>query len=60
MNAADHNDKANIFSLLAGDRRTKTMMLWMTFFFCFICLYFLMSWLPKLVINSGLSESLGV
>jgi hypothetical protein len=53
------------FSYLMGRRRvlleyrSKTLFLWLTFF-CFICLYFLMSWLPNLVINSGLSESQGV
>jgi len=42
------------------DRRADTLMLWGAFFFCFISLYFLMSWIPKLVVTSGLSESKGV
>ncbi len=53
-------EKANVLSLLTEDRRVKTLTLWSTFFFCFICLYFLMSWIPKLVVNAGLSESQGV
>jgi len=53
-------EKANVLSLLTESRRLTTITLWSTFFFCFICLYFLMSWIPKLVVNSGLSESEGV
>jgi len=52
--------KASVFSLLAPSMRTKTIQLWATFFLVFVSLYFLMSWLPKLVINAGLSESSGV
>ncbi|NHN36381.1 MFS transporter [Pseudomaricurvus alcaniphilus] len=55
-----HGDKANVLSLLTEARRGKTINLWLTFFFCFICLYFLMSWIPKLVVNAGLSETQGV
>ena len=55
-----HSDKANVFSLLTKERRVKTLNLWTCFFFCFICLYFMLSWIPKLVVNSGLTESEGV
>ena len=53
-------NKAHVFSLLSKSLRTKTLTLWTTFFFCFICLYFLMSWIPKLVVDAGMSESEGV
>ncbi|MFT6958237.1 MAG: AAHS family 4-hydroxybenzoate transporter-like MFS transporter [Halieaceae bacterium] len=52
--------KANVLSLLTPDRRARTIQLWLTFFFCFITLYFLMSWLPKLVVLAGMSEAEGV
>jgi benzoate transport len=52
--------KANVLSLLQGDIWKRTTTLWTTFFFAFICLYFLMSWIPKLVISAGLSETSGV
>ena len=52
--------KASVRSLLAPSMRTKTLLLWSTFFLVFVSMYFLMSWLPKLVIDSGLSESAGV
>ncbi len=53
-------DKANVFSLLTEERRKQTLILWTSFFFCFISLYFMMSWIPKLVVTAGLSESTGV
>jgi AAHS family 4-hydroxybenzoate transporter-like MFS transporter len=52
--------KASVRSLLTPELGKKTLQLWVTFFFVFVSLYFLMSWLPKLVINAGLSESDGV
>jgi benzoate transport len=60
IDPAKHGDKANVLSLLTEARRAKTITLWLTFFFCFICLYFLMSWIPKLVVNAGLTETEGV
>ena len=50
---------SNMRSLLAPSHRSKTLTLWTTFFFCFSTLYFLMSWIPKLVINAGFSEQTG-
>jgi predicted MFS family arabinose efflux permease len=52
--------KSTVGQLLNDHYRSRTLGLWLTFFFCFVCLYFLISWIPKLVINSGLSESEGV
>ncbi|MFA3789932.1 MFS transporter [Aliiglaciecola sp. SL4] len=50
-------NKASVLTLLSPQFRTKTIQLWLTFLFVFISLYFLLSWLPKLIINEGLSES---
>ncbi|MEM7374388.1 MAG: MFS transporter [Bacteroidota bacterium] len=52
--------KASVWSLLDGIHRQKTLILWSSFFFCFTCLYFLLSWIPKLVIEAGLSLSEGI
>lgn len=52
--------RVRVFSLLSQQFRTKTLVLWACCFFCLMCLYFMMSWIPKLVINSGLSEAEGV
>lgn len=56
----ENRAKANVFSLLTPERRRRTVWLWLAFFFCFITLYFLMSWVPKLVVLAGLSETQGV
>lgn len=50
---------ANMLRLLTDGRAPRTLVVWSTFFFCFIALYFLMSWIPKLVVASGLSLELG-
>lgn len=46
----------NMLALLAPRHRAKTITLWLTFFFCFICLYFLLSWIPKMLIDAGFAE----
>ncbi len=45
--------------LLAKDHRTATLTLWAAFFFCFGTLYFLMSWIPKLMEDSGYDPTVG-
>lgn len=60
IDAAAHGDKANVFSLLTHDRRKQTLILWASFLFCFVSLYFMLSWIPKLVVTAGMSESMGV
>jgi MFS transporter, AAHS family, vanillate permease len=60
IEAGAHSDKANVFSLLTHDRRKQTLILWASFLFCFVSLYFMMSWIPKLVVTAGMSESTGV
>jgi len=46
---------ANMMSLLAKEHRATTLILWATFFLCFATLYFLMSWIPKLMEQTGYS-----
>ena len=62
--AAGEKDKdSNLFTimlkLLAPEHRRKTIILWAAFFLCFSTLYFLMSWIPKLMEDSGYSASVG-
>ncbi len=49
----------SILKLLAPELRKLTLTLWTTFFLCFATLYFLMSWIPKLMVDSGYDESVG-
>jgi len=48
-----------MLKLLAPEHRIKTLTLWAAFFLCFSTLYFLMSWIPKLMEDSGYSASVG-
>ena len=49
----------NMTSLLAREHRVATLTLWATFFLCFSTLYFLMSWIPKLMEQTGYSAEIG-
>ena len=49
----------NMMSLLAPEHRVATLTLWATFFLCFSTLYFLMSWIPKLMEQTGYSSEIG-
>jgi AAHS family 4-hydroxybenzoate transporter-like MFS transporter len=49
----------NMAALLAKEHRTTTLLLWTTFFMCFATLYFLMSWIPKLMEQTGYSVETG-
>lgn len=60
---ATGKDKASIIavlSLLTPQHKSQTIFLWLTFFFSFITLYFLMSWIPKLTIDAGLPLEKGI
>ena len=50
---------ANMLKLLTTEHRTATVTLWTTFFLCFSTLYFLLSWIPKLMEQSGYSAETG-
>jgi AAHS family 4-hydroxybenzoate transporter-like MFS transporter len=49
----------NVISLLDGERRATTLILWTSFFLCFSTLYFLMSWIPRMMEESGYSVEVG-
>jgi AAHS family 4-hydroxybenzoate transporter-like MFS transporter len=50
---------ASISKLLSKQHRRVTLTLWLTFFLCFSSVYFLMSWTPALMQQSGHSEAVG-
>lgn len=50
---------AAIMGLLAPEHRKTTVILWTAFFLCFSTLYFLMSWIPKLMEDSGYDAAAG-
>lgn len=49
----------NMTSLLGKRHRMVTLTLWTTFFLCFSTLYFLMSWIPRLMEQSGYTAEVG-
>ncbi len=49
----------NMAALLAKEHRATTLLLWTTFFMCFATLYFLMSWIPKMMEQTGYSAETG-
>jgi AAHS family 4-hydroxybenzoate transporter-like MFS transporter len=48
-----------MMGLVAKEHRVATLTLWAAFFLCFSTLYFLMSWIPKLMEDSGYERSVG-
>lgn len=51
---------AGVSALLAGQRRTATILLWCAIVLSFMTLYFVISWIPKLAIEAGLDHSQGI
>lgn len=49
-----------VVALLAPARRARTLALWMAVFCGLMVLYFIVSWIPKLAIEAGLSETNGI
>lgn len=50
---------ATMTKLVSKQHIRISVTLWMTFFLCFATLYFLMSWIPKLMEDSGYSPTIG-
>jgi len=48
-----------MFKLVREPHRRSTLALWITFFLSFSTLYFLMSWVPKLMEHAGFSAAVG-
>jgi len=57
--APHHGLVGGMKRLLHEDQRTKTLTLWGAFFLCFSTLYFLMSWIPALMEQSGFDPATG-
>ena len=53
-------NKASVSSLLTTKHRNNTLRLWLAFFMCFFTLYFLISWLPKIIVNAGMGMQNGI
>lgn len=49
-------EPASVRSLLVPSRRPTTLFLWSTFFLSFASVYFLTSWLPKILVDVGFPQ----
>ncbi len=60
MNSTAGSDStlSKMSSLLTQEYRFKSMILWVAFTSVMCTLYFLLSWLPKLLVNAGLSPQI--
>ena len=54
------NNKPRVSQLFSDKYKTSTLQLWAALFFAFGCLYFLISWIPKLTTDAGLSIELAI
>ena len=54
------NNKPLVSQLFSEKYQTSTLQLWAALFFAFGCLYFLISWIPKLATDAGLSIELAI
>ncbi|MFK8029607.1 MAG: MFS transporter [Gammaproteobacteria bacterium] len=57
--AMQKNGLVGVVKKLLTEHRAVTLTLWLTFVLCFATLYFLMSWIPKLMEDSGFSTQMG-
>jgi benzoate transport len=48
-----------LLSLVSREHRSATVNLWFAFFLSFVSLYFLMSWIPKLMEDAGFEAQVG-
>lgn len=58
QSAAKAGFVATMFKLLRAEHRRVTLTLWLAFFLCFATLYFLMSWIPKLMEDTGYDQEI--
>lgn len=58
--AVDQSARASVGTLVGPTLRARTLLLWVAVFTGLMVLYFIVSWIPKLSIEAGLSETNGI
>ena len=56
----DDDAPPSAVELLAPEYRRRTVLLLTAFFMCTLVVYFVLSWTPKIIIDSGMSTELGI
>lgn len=54
------NQKVRVGKLLSPDLKMTTLKLWVIFFMGFLTIYFLLTWVPLMFVNSGYSMTEGI
>lgn len=49
-----------VSSLLTPNYRVASLMIWLAFFFAFVAIYFLLSWVPTMMVGAGYTQQEGV
>ncbi|MFV8817724.1 MFS transporter [Haliea sp. E17] len=57
---AQKTESATVKSLLTHGRGATTWLLWSAFFLSFLTVYFISSWMPKVLIGAGLSQQAAI
>jgi len=52
--------RTNVQQILGTQIRSTTLALWASFFMVMFSFYFVLSWTPKLLVDSGLSQAVGI
>ncbi len=52
--------QASIAKILSPSLKTKTLLLWLSFFMSMLTLYFLLLWTPQIIVNAGLPKDQGI
>ncbi len=52
--------RPTVLALLGAGQRRATVLLWIAFFMSYLPLFYLTSWMPKIVMGAGLPLSLGI
>ena len=57
VSAAASQESATVLSLLTPARRATTLLSWTAFFFGFVVVYFLSSWMPQILVKAGMTQA---
>lgn len=57
VSTTDSQESATVVSLLTPARRTTTLLSWTAFFFGFVVVYFISSWMPQILVKAGMTQA---
>ena len=60
QDSSDRLASAKVSSLLANEYRVRTFALWTTYFMGLFSIYFLLSWIPTLFVDTGFTRAQGI